>query len=639
MPRFEKGPDGIVHQFPDDATDAEVAAALDSLQKPAAAPRHASPMEDAQTAMLDFGIGALKGAGHTVKTMADMGRKYLPGFADLDKAGHIQVGTTLEPTNMTQKVGRTAEQMAEWYGPGKLASKVATKALPSLALRVAALTTPKVAAVAAPLIAEGAAQGAMSVPMAVAHGDDPRVAAATGAIMPAAMTGAGALVRATANKVAPAALRRLMPDLAHHSEDFGDLTSFAREQQTPIGGSQIQSDLSKGQAKKVNYLLGLRDEARPVVMAPDVARARQSLGSATRRLGSVTPIGGASTRPTIAGYLPPPSPHRVDVPLGAAPVPRGGAAAVEDAERLLRRVEHPAVPGPDRSGVDALVQTQTQLGGAHPALPKARLGFTENEIRLAESLGEGTRPVPTSVLLGQGREAGTHFEPQFTGDIHGAGRPDVVAGPGTLLRMAPAPAGARWKPGQGAPAQMIDPGEVTSKGLAAARAKLANSPDAIGDLAKLDKLEAKFLASRQQPQTLVQSKESARMANNRAHNAYLATKKGTPTQEVPSIFNKAIGGQENAMVRVRAPETIRYDDLAQKHLGLSRVLYDAEQAAKEHNPLSAKPTSWITPRMMSKGVYKADTLASKTAAALASQQGGQRGILLARLLAQLGGGS
>jgi len=489
---------------------------------PAAPTRRMNPGEEAVSHLIDFGIGGLKGAGHTVKTLADLGRQHLPGFADLDKLGHVQVGTTLEPSNATQHVGKVTEQMAEWYGPGKIASGLATKAVPKIALMVGAR--------AAPLVAEGVMQGAASVPMAVAHGEDPRVAAATGAVMPAAMRGTGALVKKAADTVVPASLRRLMPELARHSEDFGDLTSFARQQQTAIGDSEIQGALSKAQAQKVDYLLGLRDESRPAV----------------------------------AGLLPP---GRTALRLGHIPEPTGGEGAVIPA----RLPEH----------------------GPHPA---------------------GTPP--------------PMVEPGFTGEIApSAGRPDVVAGPGAI-RLPVAP--SRWKPGQGAPAQMVDAAEIAA-GTKAARMKLADSTDAVGDLTKLQRLEDKFLASRQEPMTLGATKRTARMANNRAHNAYLATKQGQPVQEVPSIFNKAIGGQANAIVRERAPEIVKYDDLAQKHLGLSRVLYDAQEAAKLHNPLSAKPTSWITPRMMSKGVYHADNAAGATARMLGSQRGGQQGLLLARL--------
>jgi hypothetical protein len=52
MPHRVKGPDGVVHVFPDDATDAEISAALDSLQtgprKPAAAEDYMTPNEIAE---------------------------------------------------------------------------------------------------------------------------------------------------------------------------------------------------------------------------------------------------------------------------------------------------------------------------------------------------------------------------------------------------------------------------------------------------------------------------------------------------------------------------------------------------------------------------------------------------------------
>jgi hypothetical protein len=134
----------------------------------------------------DLGIGALKGAGHTVKTLADAARQYIPGVAALDRFGKVQVGETLEPANTTQRVGKVAEQIGEYMLPGGFTKAAVAEATPRVALMLGK---------AAPLVTQGLLTAATAAPVAFAHGEDPRTAALTGAAMPAAAAVAGGGLR------------------------------------------------------------------------------------------------------------------------------------------------------------------------------------------------------------------------------------------------------------------------------------------------------------------------------------------------------------------------------------------------------------------------------------------------------------
>lgn len=67
MPRTVKGPDGVLHQFPDDASDAEISRALDASAAQKATPRTWTDTAVNAVPMVTAGIGGLVGgAGGTV---------------------------------------------------------------------------------------------------------------------------------------------------------------------------------------------------------------------------------------------------------------------------------------------------------------------------------------------------------------------------------------------------------------------------------------------------------------------------------------------------------------------------------------------------------------------------------------------
>jgi hypothetical protein len=144
-------------------------------------------LDKALGAVKDVGVGALKGAGETVKSLADLGRRHVPGFAALDKAGSIQIGDTLESANAAQSIGKGAERVAEFAVPSMAAGKVMPLARGAGALRLGGRM---------------ALEGAGAAPLAALHGESPVAAGVTAAAMPGVAQGATALGRAAIGKIA-----------------------------------------------------------------------------------------------------------------------------------------------------------------------------------------------------------------------------------------------------------------------------------------------------------------------------------------------------------------------------------------------------------------------------------------------------
>lgn len=141
-----------------------------------------------------------------------------------------------------------------------------------------------------------------------------------------------------------------------------------------------------------------------------------------------------AARKSVKGYLPPARQH---VPLGPTPTPSGGRTVMHEADRSVNLRHEPEVPGPSRQNLDALVDTRQDLGGAAPALPTRRLGFDEESIRLAESVGQQSRLAPTGPLLGEGRPARTVADIQYHGTPDGDGIGDTLGGPGVIIKDNP----------------------------------------------------------------------------------------------------------------------------------------------------------------------------------------------------------
>lgn len=108
------------------------------LTKPltASARENKTGLQRAASAIGNFGIGALKGAGHTIASIGELGAKALSPIDKLTGAKPIKSGDTeralnrvsgsqssLTPTNTAQKVGFGAEQIGEFFIPAGFAGK------------------------------------------------------------------------------------------------------------------------------------------------------------------------------------------------------------------------------------------------------------------------------------------------------------------------------------------------------------------------------------------------------------------------------------------------------------------------------------------------------------------------------------
>lgn len=146
MPRRVQGPNGIIQEFPDDATDDEIAAAL-GASNPAPVSsqietlpesRGRSPVE---TALGDAAIGAVKGAAGSVVDVGEVVSK-LPGVSHaLDAVygpaarqnGFDWARSFLKSENTAQSVGKGIEKVAEIGLPVVKGASAALNLLPNAA--------------------------------------------------------------------------------------------------------------------------------------------------------------------------------------------------------------------------------------------------------------------------------------------------------------------------------------------------------------------------------------------------------------------------------------------------------------------------------------------------------------------------
>ncbi len=165
MPRRVKGPDGVVHEFPDDATDEEIGTALESLQKPyeprpytpqgtgkgieapeAGDPRRGwkenladamRPMAQPQNAddighLLMAPTGSIGGGmGEAARSIPGVLRSMRPSTATVGKAGRVlqQAGDlAMHPVQMPGRAirfaGRKIEEAAERATPSNATGTV-----------------------------------------------------------------------------------------------------------------------------------------------------------------------------------------------------------------------------------------------------------------------------------------------------------------------------------------------------------------------------------------------------------------------------------------------------------------------------------------------------------------------------------
>jgi len=156
-------------------------------QAPSAPQDKSSFFQKASSAIGNLGIGALKGAGHTIASIGELGAKALSPIDKLTGAKPIQSGDTekslnylsgsqnsLTPTNTAQKVGSTLEQVGEFFVPGKWISE-ATK---GLEVANDASKIKKFLSLGSRAIVEGASNASI----AAAQGGDKQQVATTGLV-------------------------------------------------------------------------------------------------------------------------------------------------------------------------------------------------------------------------------------------------------------------------------------------------------------------------------------------------------------------------------------------------------------------------------------------------------------------------
>src|SRR4029077_2668929 len=73
MARVVRGPDGVIHRFPDDATDAEIATALKATL-PAQSPARPAAAAPAQDSEAELALAAAMGGGFSPAQSAAMGQ-------------------------------------------------------------------------------------------------------------------------------------------------------------------------------------------------------------------------------------------------------------------------------------------------------------------------------------------------------------------------------------------------------------------------------------------------------------------------------------------------------------------------------------------------------------------------------------
>lgn len=225
----------------------------------------------------DLQMGALKGAGNTVLSVARLGYK-LPGLKTLAARvsgqtpeqidAQIDAGLELmKASNTAQAIGRTGEQIAETLLPGRYVSKAA---------EAGAVLLPK----GLQTVGRMAVEGAGGAGLAAAQGSDPRTAGVVSAAIPAA----GALVRGgrrvIGGKVAPA-----MVDTAEMAErrgipvDAATLTGSRVTQAVQnlagrgtFGGQMVRDAHETARVDAMRRVAGdLATEAHPDAMTPELA--------------------------------------------------------------------------------------------------------------------------------------------------------------------------------------------------------------------------------------------------------------------------------------------------------------------------------------------------------------------------------
>lgn len=221
-------------------TPDELATALKPLKLPnpikadlwdlkAAAPAAAVPapvapvsaLDDAGSVLGNLAVGAVKGAGQTAINLGQLVHRVpgvttaidaLYGTPGLSEQAFREAHQAVTATTPAQTVGKIGEQIGEVLIPSRLITAAGTKAVTTLAPRLA----PVVGETAAKLLPRAGIEALGGGGIALAQGGDPRVGAALGAVLPTA----GAAVRELAPGLKADAAKKVMQALGPTKERY-----------------------------------------------------------------------------------------------------------------------------------------------------------------------------------------------------------------------------------------------------------------------------------------------------------------------------------------------------------------------------------------------------------------------------------
>lgn len=148
MPRRVKGPDGVIHQFPDDASDQEIGEALEGLQVKSPTTQGAKPTtwsdslglnEPTASPVVGFmrgaGAGAVDFAQGVVSNVTGQMNTKLGAENTVRREAGLRPTATLPtvetPQNFSGSAGHLAPTVAEMAIPAGSVAKTAAKAIPS----------------------------------------------------------------------------------------------------------------------------------------------------------------------------------------------------------------------------------------------------------------------------------------------------------------------------------------------------------------------------------------------------------------------------------------------------------------------------------------------------------------------------
>lgn len=111
MSRQAKGPDGVIHNFPDDATDAEIADALDSAQ----------PKADPNQTPAVLNMGMRQPGGYETQDFAPPASPTMEALRSSAHPGSVKDLLPLLLPNAANLSGVTLEMLGSWFNAAKRA--------------------------------------------------------------------------------------------------------------------------------------------------------------------------------------------------------------------------------------------------------------------------------------------------------------------------------------------------------------------------------------------------------------------------------------------------------------------------------------------------------------------------------------